>query len=496
MSGPVRPTTVTSNSGSLGATADESTTSSRGRVLEDGQRHRWWNRFTARVRELSRRTWLIIAGAVSVVIAAVLVWLLVFPAAPTHAVPAAAADPVALTGASVPDDTRIGVIVTLGTGAEGSQWSSAAEGARVAQQRYLLGGTTVTLVTEDDHGTKQGAVDAVNALVGEEITGIIIATSGPHLDDALRTAADADIPVVLPYAPAPADAVTAWSLAPSENQTTAALTDLIADYRNPVLIDTGSEGAVPLEVQDRIAFTTANDPATIAADIAHRTGADALTAGGYAGDVEDAVEPLPVTDRNDAVLVSGHPVVQAALVAALQQRGITVPILLTPDALSPAFATALTERGGTPSTAFVTVGGAWSDAEALNPTAQGRAMSAFLAATRQFAASPNVTNLFDDAPFAETGVHADARSHDAVIALVEAIRSAESTSPAEVTAVLESLRLDPSAGIAGPSLEFRTTEAFAGELSVLRTTAQDLGLRPRTDDTPRTFAWFAEPHHD
>lgn len=494
----VRSTPATSGDGSQDPDANATTTATaHGGPSERRLRLRWWAHGALLLRTLSRRTWLIIGGTVVLVLATALVLLIAFPADRTPSDPASAAAPVPLAGPGVPEDTRIGVIVTLGTGAaEGSQWNTAAEGARVAQQRYLLGGTDVTLVTKDDHGTSQGATDAVNALLEEDVAGIIIASSGPHLSAALHAAADADVPVILPYEPVPADAVNVWSLAPTEAQTTVAVKDLIAEYKNPVLIAAGGTSTGQLEVRDRIGLSVADDPAALAADVAHRTGADSLAAGGYTGDVEDNVEPLAVAERNDVVIVRGHPVLQAAVVAALQQRGVTVPLVLTPDALSPAFSAALSERGGAPSTALVTVGGAWSDAEALTPTAQGRAMSAFLAATRQIADSPDVTNLLGDTPFADTGLHADARSHDAVIALVEAIRSAGTTAPHEVTAALHSLRLDSSAGITGPPLDFATPHAFTGNLSVMYATQQDLGLRPTSENEPGSLVWFAEPHDD
>ena len=105
--------------------------------------------------------------------------------------------PVALSPDGVPDDLSIGVLVSLSSpDDQGSQWREAAEGAQVAAYRYGLADVDVTLVPADDRGTEQGAEAAVSRLVDKGVSGIVVATEGDHLDQALQAAAEADVPVL------------------------------------------------------------------------------------------------------------------------------------------------------------------------------------------------------------------------------------------------------------------------------------------------------------
>ena len=103
--------------------------------------------------------------------------------------------------ASVPDKLAVGVVVSqtspLG---EGAEWRNAAEGARVAANRFALGGASVTLVPVNDRGTADGAVAAVKTLADQGVAGIVLATSGDHIAGAVQQAAARHVPVVLPYA--------------------------------------------------------------------------------------------------------------------------------------------------------------------------------------------------------------------------------------------------------------------------------------------------------
>src|SRR5699024_10733902 len=129
-------------------------------------------------------------------------------------------------------------------------------------------------------------------------------------------------------------------------------------------------------------------------DIALRTGADPYANGAYTGGGEDDQAPAPVIDNPaDVVVVSGPPVLQAHVVFALQSGNVSVPIVLTEDAVSPRFDQTLIELGGTVSSNLRTVGSTWDDGTALGTSGQSRAMSAFLTATRQFAEGESVMSL-------------------------------------------------------------------------------------------------------
>jgi hypothetical protein len=412
-------------------------------------------------RPSNRRRLLIIGIAallVAAVVAAVLTFRAIGSSTPAEAVPATV--PVGITVKGVPDGTKIGVIVTLGDG-EGSEWNEAAQGALVAERRLALGGTDITLVTKNDGGTTAGAKAAVADLAKSGVAGIVVASSGAHVSGALTAAAAKGVPVVLPYAPAEKDS---WSTAPASGSVSSAMTTALGDAESPLLVDLGGGAPAGLRVAHVIDGDDTSDTAALAETIAARTGVTGTDDG--ADEAEDAdreVEP-----DSDAVVISGSAQRQGALVAALQAADVTVPVVLTPDATSPAFGAALVEAGGSLSGSFRTVGVATDDARALSSDAEGRAMSAFLGGVRVLADDDDTQNLTGDRPFS------------AVAALVRAVGKAGSTEPSDVTDALAALDLDSAAGIAGPALDFTRQQALGASATVLAASAQPLGLRPDT----------------
>ncbi|WP_341728036.1 hypothetical protein [Brooklawnia sp.] len=408
--------------------------------------------------------------------------------------PVPATVPVAISGLSLPKDAKLGIVVTLGDGApSGSEWNQAAQGARVAQQRLSMGGAHLELIVENDHGTSDGARDAISRLAGQGVAGIILATDGPQLADALTSAQDAGVPVLLPYSSLSADAASVdgvWSLVPDTQGTAAAYAALLQTSSHPLLIDAGPGLPEITGLADAVPVSDGADLSALAADVAHRTNADASAGGAYSGD-PDKEQSAPVEDPNDLLVISGRPVTQAMIVRALQAKEISVPIVLAPGATSPAFATRLSEQGGSASTNLVTVGAPWSDSVALSNDPHGRAMSAFLAGVRLSAENREILDLTEETPFADVAAAADVRSHDAVIALARAVSEAGSTKPSEVSKRLARLRLNPADGIGGPDLDFSHAQAFAGEATTLHASDQWLGLRPGTGSGQ--LVWFAAP---
>ncbi|MCS5511843.1 hypothetical protein NY537_03680 [Curtobacterium flaccumfaciens pv. betae] len=432
---------------------------------------------------------------VAAVVAAVLTFRAIGSSTPAEAVPATV--PVKITVKHVPDTTKIGVVVTLGDG-EGSEWNEAAQGALVAERRLALGGTDITLVTKNDGGTSAGAKTAVESLAKSGVAGIVVASSGKHVSGALTTAAEKHIPVVVPYASAEKDS---WSTAPTAESIGAAMTTALGDAKSPLLVNLGGGAPADLRVAHVLDGDDTADTAELAATIASRTGAtDADDDTAEAADADPKAAP-----DSDAVVVSGSAQRQGALVAALQAADVTVPVVLTPDATSPAFGAALVDAGGSLSGSFRTVGVATDDARALSSDAEGRAMSAFLGGVRVLADDADAQNLTGDRPFSAVAGAADARSHDAVVALVRAVGKAGSTEPSDVTDALAALDLDSAAGIAGPALDFTRQQALGVSATVLAASAQPLGLRPDTassgtggDDSGSDAAqstalvWFAD----
>ncbi|WP_248703996.1 hypothetical protein [Curtobacterium sp. MWU13-2055] len=449
-------------------------------------------------RPRSRRPLLFVGIAVllvAAVVAAVLTFRAFGSSTPAEAVSATV--PVKITVAHVPAKTTIGVIVTLGDG-EGSEWNEAAQGALVAERRLALGGTDVALVTKNDGGTAAGGTAAVDALAKSGVAGIVVASSGSHVSGALTAAAAKGIPVVLPYAPAEKDS---WSTAPAAGSISTAMTTALGDADAPLLVDLGGGAPAGLRVAHVLDGDDTADTAALATTVAERTGATS--------NEEDAdADEKTVTPDSDAVVVSGSAQRQGAFVAALQAENVTVPVVLTPDATSPAFGAALVEAGGSLSGAFRTVGVATDDARALASDAGGRAMSAFLGGVRVLAGDQDAENLTGDQPFSAVAGAADSRSHDAVIALVRAVGSARSVEPTDVTDALAALDLDADAGIAGPALDFTRQQALGTPATVLAASAQQLGLRPASTasgdgtgsgtDAARTasLVWFDDSSTD
>lgn len=458
----------------------------------------------ARTRK-RRRTAIIVAVAVLVVAAVVTAVLAVRVSASTPAEAVSATAPVPITVAHVPDGTKIGVVVTLGDG-EGAQWDDAAQGALVAQRRLELGGTDVQLVTKNDGGSADGARKAVEALAADGVSGIVVATSGDHVRGAYTAAADAGIPVVAPYAAGGDDA---WSTAPSTESVAAALQDALGDVASPLLVDLGGGAPSGVRFAHVLDATSAPDLGALATTIAQRTGAaagstDAATTDGQEGTVQAGTTQTGTTQDgaqqaapdSDAVVVSGPAGRQGALVAALQEANVTAPVVLTPEATSPAFAAALAQAGGSLSGTFRTVGVETDDARALSSNAGGRAMSAFLGGVRVLADDADAKNLTGDRSFASVAAVADARSHDAVVALVTAVGSARSTDVSKVSDALAGLDLGADDGLAGPALDFGARQALGDRAGVLAASAQDLGLRPATatgdDGATPALVWFSD----
>lgn len=123
-------------------------------------------------------------------------------------------------------------------------------------------------------------------------------------------------------------------------------------------------------------------------------------------------------------------------------------------------------------------------------------MSAFLGGVRVLADDADAENLTGDRSFTSVATVADARSHDAVVALVTAVGAARSTDAPKVSEALARLDLGAEDGIAGPALDFGSQQALGVPATVLAASAQDLGLRPAAPADDRGAApalvWFTD----
>ena len=372
---------------------------------------------------------------------------------------------------------RVGLVVTSGSArGEGAEFAALAAGARVAEFRLDEGDDDrVELEVVDDRGTPEGAVTATQQLLDSGVAGIVYASAGPHLDAALPLAAAADTAVLLPYdARDGGTGEAAWRTGPDATQVSERVSGLLAErgQRAPLVL-TG-EGA--------------GDELAALADPALRV---PLTAGdALAGQVAAAARPL--TDGGaDAVVVGASAETSAETVAALQGVVPTLPVVLAPTALAPAFGGRLADlgAGGTATTAgqFLTVGPAVAD------SSSGPGVSRFLAAVRLAARDTGVPALLGPETFGRDGAAtADIRSHDAVLALATAAVEAGSTEPADVLTALRELELGAEDGLAGPDLAFGTGQALADDgVAVLQATTR-VPSRGVEQTTP-ALSWFVLP---
>ncbi len=430
---------------------------------------------------MTRGRWIALIVAVVVVLggAGGFLWWRNASAAPkTDPAPA---QPVAVAVPGAPAELKIGVLVTLASRpGEGSEWKFAAEGAQVAAQRLTMGGVKVTLETADDKGSEAGAKRAVRQLADQGVVGIVAASQGPHLRGAVKAAKAAELPLLLPYEPDPkllGD--LAWATGPQEPAIGAALQQSLtaANLKRTLLIDVGGGTPDGVDPDGKITFEPDDDVKNLIKVVTDRT---------------------KEKKKIDSVLISGPAVQQSVVVKALQGADLTLPIFLTPEATSPAFTAALVEADGSLSTSLASVGANGDDAAALGADEAGKAVSAFLAATRMLAGDPERKTLLGDQPFAKVVDNADTRSHDAVIALTYAItavttRQSQDGSADPATAIA-GLQLDHGNGLAGPALDFSYPGALAADRVIgLRSSDQDLGLRPDTDDPTPRLIWFAAP---
>lgn len=384
---------------------------------------------------------------------------------------------VQLSPDGAPSDLKIGVVVTLaGAADQGPQWRDAAEGATVAAYRYQMGDVDVEILPRSDSGSEEGSDKAVQELVDEGVSGIVMATSGSHVEGGLQRAAAAGVPVVLPYAAGVGELPSGvWTTGPSDEQIGAALASGMetAGVSAPVLVDAGGGQPAGVQTDASFDFASGGDAAKVAARVEKRLRSDA---GG------------------DSVVVTGPAELQARVVQGLQEANLSVPVFLSGDAISPVFATTLAEERGSLSSPITTGGIANGDAQALGAGDDGAALSAYLAAVRVTAEDPEVTDFFDGDGFVTVADVADVASHDAVVSLVTAASRARSIDPGEVGDALGELQVDQSDGLGGPALDFSDAAALPeDEVVPLQASTQDPGLRTLDQGAPPRLFWFALP---
>lgn len=381
--------------------------------------------------------------------------------------------PMELTSTSTVDGLSLGLIVSVGDNStEGSQWAKAAAGAQVAVERLNRTGRNITLITQNDQGTPEGSQKAVQALIDQQVSGIIIASSGPHLAQGIDAAQEAGIPLIMPYQETNGQA---WSLAPSQTQITQQAQSFARGSTRIYLIQ--QEGrSTPYPAHEAHTYTPGADPHQILGPIADYVNHDDNKNGTY------------------SIILDADTYTLATLITAIQESGIHANILLSPDATSPVLSEALTNNdpAATVTLTASTIGHNIDDAVALQATPEGRSMSAYLQMVKVMGAS-SAPALYNDQPFADLAHSADARAHDSVIAFVKAAEKAQDKTPQGITQALNSLTLAPADGITAPSYDFSTPQAANAPVSVLHPSIGNLNLR--TSSQSQRIVWFAPETH-
>lgn len=375
------------------------------------------------------------------------------------------------------DPVKIGVVFSSTSEAnEGRDYAGLAAGVRIAAYRYGQDGSEVELVIADDHGTEQGAADAASVLEGKGVAGVIYASDGSHLTAGLDALTEAGQCVLLPYADASyAESGSVWATGPTIADDADALAGALAaeGVGTPLVI---ADAPLPSQVRDVVK--------------------DAKVLTVAAG---DNVKGLAFTDKKPKAgttgVAPGAPVLiwaaaekSADLLAQIQGLGHTGTTLLGPSALTSAFAARLEKISGE-------LGTVSSSARYLSfgaPTAStGARSSNFAAAQAIVAQDQSVEALESTDPIGDAVFAGDQRSHDAVVALVTAARSARKADAAGVCGALDKLKVTAADGLAGADLDFADTSAYPAEA------VQELqAAQTRQADDKTALVWFAVPVED
>jgi hypothetical protein len=342
-----------------------------------------------------------------------------------------------------------------------------ATGARVAEYRLeglTAKGNSISLHVVNDHGTPEGAVEAVEELARGKVAGIVYAAAGPQLAAGFAKASDLGIPVLAPFevddsAASGHDHV--WLTGPASRAELEAIRTVNTQRNLELKVIQAAPGyaedALASFVQDRLAIDGSADPTSID---------NALT------------EVLDPSAPPGAFLVWGPPIQTANVVAALQRFPYpVVPIYTSSDTTGPSFAAALESLQAVDQA--VTDGPLLSVAAStdLDPSAANRA---FLSALHLVAADAEVRSIDGLSQLGAQARDADARAHDAVLLLANAARRARSAAPSAVAKALVKLRAADVPGLVGPMPSFRRSSALTAEQLVI-VQVDPLGSDARTD---------------
>lgn len=364
----------------------------------------------------------------------------------------------------------IGLLITVGNeNAEGSEWNQAAAGAQVAVERFNRSGADITLVTEDDRGTVSGAVAAVRSMADQNVSGIIVATRGEHLKEAVYLAQQLDIPLIFPYHSL--DAEGTWSFQ-ADDQSMKNLMTVHSAGQRLIRVDQENFGGVEYAADQVVNVTADTDTEQLARDLSQQ--------------VKDSKVPV-------AIAINADPYLQARIVPSLQDLGVDAELILDPGATSPAFGSSYLSGDVKRSTInAVSIGYNSGDAVALQSDGEGRSMSAYLQMVKIMSDSSNATSPLGDHPFSAVAGAADSRSHDSLVALVRAMERSPSNKAKDVKETLQGLKLSPADGITSGSVDFSSQHVVQAKPILLAASIGNLDMRGSLPSATVGVQWFPQ----
>jgi ABC-type branched-subunit amino acid transport system substrate-binding protein len=368
---------------------------------------------------------------------------------------------------TAPPALTIGVIAS--SNGEGSQLYGEAAGAQVAAFRLngLAPSGAVQLKVEDDHGDPVEAVAAVQRLADAGVSAIVYASTGDHVLGAVQAAAQAGVPVLLPYdgdARVLSAGKDVYETGPTDAQAAARLAKWTSDHHQARVAVIHDQGA--LGVAGRDALRAAG--LTPATDVPFDGGANAD---------QVAAAKAAVAGSPDAIIVWADIAGAQHVLAGLQAAGNTAPVLLSPASATSAFGRLQVGSLAPAGTDGLLSAGSW--AGSWTPTS---AVDAFYAARAKAAAS----GAFPGVDLGTAGIG----THDAVIAVADAARTATSGSRSAVRDALRGLK--PST--AGAPLDLSKQAALADgsvAITVYTTVPDSSGRSP--DPGNAGGRWMAVP---
>lgn len=370
-----------------------------------------------------------------------------------------------LTGPVADQPIRVGVVVGPRDG-EGSEYHDMADGVRVGTYRFGLTGADISITAALDDGTIAGAVEAFHLLASNDVIGIIVASGGPHIEQAIAQV-NLEQPILLPYEGLSSEHAGVWSTAPSWSAVNQAFSEALTEVK-------ATSPYVVIEDGYTAPTVTSTASETLTEETAER--------------VVAAIQSGAV----DSLIVVAAAYNQAYLISTVQEGlGVgQIPILSTPSARTPLFARTLL-AGGSISSTLITTGPNTSDLAALEIGPSGAQAAAFFSSLRLAANDPTCLNVFGDAPLAKSAQTADMASHDATIALVRAAEQAGSVAPKAVSQALKGYSFKAEDGLSGPELDFSTSSALPDNtVKSLYASTQNPGVRPLALTVQPTLVWF------